>query len=83
MEFVKNSENSENSNSTSASEECSCSGESQSCGCIGYAYVPVQTFADTYDDDTALTEGSLFPELTLGIDEYGSVCKETGGAVNG
>lgn len=70
-------------NSTSRAEECACAGENLSCGCVGYAYVPEQTFADTYDDDTALTEGSLFPELTLGTDEYGSVCKETGGGTNG
>lgn len=50
-----------------------------SCGCLGYGYVPIQQFDCVYDMDTALTSGTLFPELDLTIEEYGNVCKKWGG----
>ena len=49
------------------------------CGCIGYGYVPVQQMEDMYDSSTALTQGTVFPELDLDINEYGCVCKKWGG----
>ena len=52
-------------------------------GCIGYAYVPMQRLGMVYDEDTALTRGSLFPTLDLPICEYGKVCRECGGNANG
>ena len=54
-----------------------------SCGCVGYAYVPVQELCSTYDDDMALMRGTLFPTLDLSICEYGYVCKEKGGCLDG
>ena len=53
--------------------------EKVSCGCLGYAFVPEQELNCTYDDTTALNRGSLFPELDLTIEEYGSICKGMGG----
>lgn len=52
-----------------------------SCGCIGYAYVPVQELDCVYEPDMALMQGTAFPELDLCINEYGKVCKKWGGAV--
>ena len=52
------------------------------CGCVGYAYVPVQELNTTYDVCTALYQGTVFPELDLNICEYGKVCKKVG-VVNG
>lgn len=49
-----------------------------SCGCVGYGYVPVQKLNCIFDAETALKQGSLFPELVLTIDEYGKVCKGGG-----
>lgn len=51
----------------------------KNCGCVGYAYVPIQTLDDVYDVDKALDAGTVFPELSLTINEYGKVCKSTGG----
>ena len=48
-------------------------------GCVGYAYVPVQELDKIFDAENALKCASLFPELVLGINEYGKVCKQTGG----
>lgn len=48
-------------------------------GCIGYAYVPVQTFDKTNCPETALKQASLFPELVLDINKYGCDCTQTGG----
>ncbi len=48
------------------------------CGCVGYAYVPVQELNTTYDAPAALCAGTVFPELALSICEYGKVCKEAG-----
>ena len=53
----------------------------ENCGCVGYAYVPVQTIADIYDVSCALNEGTIFPELNLTIDEYGKVCHKPGGSL--
>ena len=53
-----------------------------SCGCVGYGYVPVQELSDVYNVDTALCNGTLFPELDLSICEYGKVCKGHGGAID-
>jgi hypothetical protein len=51
------------------------------CGCVGYGYVPPQTLESVYENpETALDRGTLFPELDLSIEEYGSVCNRTGGA---
>lgn len=49
------------------------------CGCVGYAYIPVQEFTDSYLPCKALLNGTLFPELDLDINEYGKVCKDLGG----
>ena len=54
----------------------------QSCGCVGYAYVPVQELDKTYEPCTALEKGSIFPELELTICEYGKICKSEGGNPN-
>lgn len=51
------------------------------CGCVGYAYVPVQELNETYCPAEALMQGSLFPELDLSICEYGKVCKQWGGEI--
>ena len=48
------------------------------CGCVGYAYVPSQTFGETYNPEQGLANGTVFPELNLNIDEYGKVCKGAG-----
>ncbi len=53
---------------------------SVACGCLGYAYVPIQSLTCIYEDPcTALSNGTIFPELDLNICEYGSVCKKQGG----
>ncbi len=54
-----------------------------SCGCVGYAYVPEQKLNEIYCPETALMQGSLFPELDLNICEYGKVCKQWGGEIDG
>lgn len=51
----------------------------EGCGCVGYAYVPVQYIKDIYSVNDALKNGTLFPELDLSIKEYGYVCKAIGG----
>lgn len=48
--------------------------------CVGYGFVPVQNMGDVYSPSEALAAGTVFPELALTIDEYGVVCKATGGA---
>lgn len=52
---------------------------SKKCGCVGYAYVPIQELDETYDAEKALRAGTVFPELELTICEYGFVCKKMGG----
>ena len=37
---------------------------------IGYAYVPVQRIGKVYPPSKALQQGTVFPELDIGIDEY-------------
>ena len=49
------------------------------CGCVGYGYVPIQYLDDIYSACDSLENGTVFPELNLSIDEYGKVCKQTGG----
>ena len=63
-------------NNTNKPSECT---EKVCCGCVGYAYVPKQTFDTTYEPAKGLVQGTIFPELDLSIDEYGKVCKGTGG----
>lgn len=48
------------------------------CGCVGYGYVPWQGINEVYCADKGLCRGTIFPELDLTIDEYGSVCKRKG-----
>ncbi len=50
------------------------------CGCIGYGYVPVQELGDLYTVEKGLNKGTIFPELALGIEDYGYVCLKYGGA---
>lgn len=51
------------------------------CGCVGYAFVPVQCLNDIYSVSEGFCNGTIFPELNLNIDEYGKVCKAMGGDV--
>ena len=51
---------------------------SNSCGCVGYGYVPVQQLKSVYNPAEALANGSVFPELVLSIEEYGKICKSGG-----
>ncbi|MCC8169554.1 MAG: spore coat associated protein CotJA [Oscillospiraceae bacterium] len=53
------------------------------CGCVAYGYVPVQEMNDVYDVCMALNQGTVFPELDLNICEYGKICKQWGGGMNG
>lgn len=48
-------------------------------GCIGYAYVPVQTLNKVSTPEKALEDASLFPELVMTMKEYGEVCTQCGG----
>lgn len=52
------------------------------CGCVGYAYVPYQQLQKVCPPETGLGMGTIFPELSLDICEYGKACKGTGGAAN-
>ena len=45
--------------------------------CIGYAFVPVQYLDKTNTPEKALEQASLFPELTMTINEYGKVCRKS------
>lgn len=40
------------------------------CGKVGYAYVPFQRIGKVYPPAKALQQGTVFPELDIGIDEY-------------
>jgi len=40
---------------------------------LAMAYVPFQQWSETYDDDKALSRGTLFPELDLPFTGGGSV----------
>lgn len=48
-------------------------------GCIGYAYVPVQTLDKVNTAEKALENASLFPELTITMNDYGNTCTQLGG----
>jgi hypothetical protein len=37
---------------------------------VGYAYVPIQKFGETYTPEEALKRGTLFPELDLPYGVY-------------
>lgn len=37
---------------------------------VGYAYVPPQMTFNTYKSEEAMENGTLFPELNLGMCEY-------------
>lgn len=37
---------------------------------VGYAFVPVQRIGKVYPPAKALQQGTVFPELDIGIDEY-------------
>lgn len=67
-------ENNNNNNACTCPDTCDLY-----CGCVGYAYVPVQALNMVYDPSTALSQGTVFPELDLSIAEYGKVCKASGG----
>lgn len=51
------------------------------CGCVGYAFVPIQFLNNTFSPMEALENGTLFPELKLDICEYGKICKQIGGVM--
>lgn len=38
---------------------------------VGYAFVPVQKFGETYSPEEGLERGTIFPELDLPISVYG------------
>ena len=40
------------------------------CGNVGYAYVPFQKLGRVYTPERAMQQGTIFPELDLGIGEY-------------
>ena len=40
--------------------------------CVGYSYVPIQTFGDTYCAEKAFKRGTVFPELDLPLGVYGN-----------
>ncbi|MCH5208450.1 MAG: spore coat associated protein CotJA [Oscillospiraceae bacterium] len=37
---------------------------------VGYSYVPIQRMDRVYSPSTALSAGTVFPELNITIDEY-------------
>lgn len=48
------------------------------CPCVGYGFVPYQEFDKTYMPEKAIAAGTIFPELSMTIDEYGKVCRQEG-----
>lgn len=40
------------------------------CGRVGYAYVPFQKLGKVYTPERAMQQGTVFPELDIGIGEY-------------
>ena len=38
---------------------------------VGYAFVPMQVMGETYPPAQALMQGTIFPQLDIGMDEYG------------
>lgn len=51
------------------------------CGCIGYAYVPIQELNEIFCPEEALNQASLFPELVITMEEYGKICTQCGGVM--
>ncbi len=45
--------------------------ETNECGKIAYAYVPIQTLDELYTPLEGLKRGTVFPELDLPIEVYG------------
>ena len=41
-----------------------------SCGKVGYAYVSFQKLARVYTPERAMQQGTIFPELDLGLGVY-------------
>ncbi len=76
---MENNNNCSNScgNANNNEIKCVCG-----CGCVGYGYVPVQELDSVYTAADAIMAGTVFPELNLGIDEYGYVCRAIGGLSN-
>ncbi|MBQ8614417.1 MAG: spore coat associated protein CotJA [Ruminiclostridium sp.] len=37
---------------------------------VGYAYIPVQRIGKVYPPAKALQQGTIFPELDIGLNEY-------------
>lgn len=37
---------------------------------VGYAYVPFQKLGRVYTPEKAMVQGTIFPELDIGIGEY-------------
>lgn len=37
---------------------------------LGYAFVPIQHIGKVYTPETAIRQGTIFPELDIGIGEY-------------
>ena len=37
---------------------------------VGYAYVPFQKLGRVYTPEKAMAQGTIFPELDIGIGEY-------------
>ncbi len=40
------------------------------CGKVGYAFVPFQRLGRVYTPERAMQQGTVFPELDIGIGEY-------------
>lgn len=47
--------------------KCSCEADGKR---VGYAFVPVQRLGKVYQPSAALRQGTVFPELDIGLDEY-------------
>lgn len=69
-----------NQNSCGGSQSC-CGAEANGaenmpgCRCVGYGYVPWQMLGEVYQPEQGLDAGTVFPELSLTMEEYGKVCK--------
>ena len=37
---------------------------------VGYAFVPIQDLNKLYDPQTAISQGTIFPELNIPIGQY-------------
>lgn len=47
--------------------------------CVGYAFVVPQILSETYDAVTALSNGTMFPELNMPLGTYVPKQNENGG----